>query len=68
MSEGVEGLVPYRGTLEQIVKEFVSGTQASMGYIGARSIPECWEKAKLGLVTSLGRREVEPHSIYLRIE
>ncbi len=65
--EGVEGLVPYAGPLENIVKEFVSGIQAAMGYIGARNIPECWEKAKLALVTVLGRKEIEPHSIRLEL-
>ncbi len=65
--EGVEGLVPYAGPLENIVKEFVSGIQAAMGYIGARSIQECWTKAKLAPVTVLGRKEIEPHSIRLEI-
>jgi len=45
----------------------VSGIQAAMGYIGARNIPECWEKAKLALVTVLGRKEIEPHSIRLEL-
>ncbi len=65
--EGVEGLVPYAGPLDNIVKEFVSGIQAAMGYIGARNIPECWEKARLALVTVLGRKEIEPHSIRLEL-
>ncbi|NPA22978.1 MAG: IMP dehydrogenase [Crenarchaeota archaeon] len=67
ISEGVEGLVPYRGPLETIVKEFVSGIQAAMGYIGVRNIQECWRKARLMRVSSIGRGEVEPHSIFLKL-
>ncbi len=66
IEEGVEGLVPYRGPLENIVKEFVSGIQAAMGYIGARSIQECWRKARLARISSIGRGEIEPHSILIR--
>ncbi len=63
IAEGVEGLVPYRGPVEGVVREFVAGIQAAMGYVGARSIREMWEKAQFARVTELGRREVSPHSI-----
>jgi len=65
IAEGVEGLVPYRGPLEQVLREFISAIQAAMGYIGAKNIPECWTKAKLRLVTPVGKKEIEPHSILL---
>lgn len=68
IAEGVEGLVPYRGPVETIVKEFVSGIQAAMGYIGARSIQECWRKARLAKISPIGRSEIEPHNILLKFQ
>jgi len=63
ISEGVEGWVPYRGPVEDIINEFTGGLKAAMGYIGARAIPEMWEKSKLALVTERGAKEIAPHDI-----
>jgi len=63
VEEGVEGLVPYRGTLRDVVKEFVGGTQASMSYIGVSNVKEARELGKLLLVTSLGKSEIDPHHV-----
>ncbi len=65
INEGVEGWVPYRGGASEIVSEFVGGLKAAMGYVGARTIPEMWEKAKLALVTERGAQEISPHDILL---
>ncbi len=65
VEEGVEGLVPYRGPLADLVREFIGGIQASLGYIGARNIQEAWVKGRVAILTQLGRGEVEPHDIYL---
>jgi IMP dehydrogenase len=65
IAEGVEGWVPYRGGVADIVAEFVGGIQAAMGYVGARTIPEMWEKAKLALVTEKGSQELTAHDILL---
>jgi IMP dehydrogenase len=65
VNEGVEGWVPYRGGVSDIVAEFVGGLQATMGYIGAKTIPEMWEKAKIALVTERGSEEISPHDILL---
>ena len=65
ISEGVEGWVPYRGPVADIIREFNGGLKAAMGYIGARTIPEIWEKARLALVTERGAREIAPHDIML---
>jgi len=58
ITEGVEGWVPYRGGVAEIVSEFVGGLKASMGYVGARTIPEMHEKARLALVTEQGAKEL----------
>ena len=63
ISEGVEGWVPYRGPVTDIISEFVGGLKAAMGYVGARNIPEIWDKAKLALITERGAKEIAPHDI-----
>ena len=65
IAEGVEGYVPYRGTVEDVVTEFVSGLKATMGYVGARNIKEIWEKGKFGVLTQAGIRETRPHDIFM---
>ena len=65
VNEGVEGWVPYRGGVADIVSEFVGGLKAAMGYVGARTIPEMWEKARFALVTERGAQEISPHDIML---
>ncbi len=44
--EGVEGLVPYRGSVYSVVRDMVEAMRAGLGYAGARSIEELWTKAK----------------------
>ena len=63
VSEGVEGWVPYRGPVKDILGEFTGGLKAAMGYVGARTIPEMWDKARLALITERGAQEAAPHDI-----
>ena len=65
IEEGVEGWVPYRGTVEDVVKELVAGLQAAMGYIGASKISEMWVKAKFARLTPQSVQEIKPHNIYM---
>jgi len=65
VSEGVEGWVPYRGQVQDILGEFVGGLKAAMGYVGARTIPEIGETARLALITERGAQEIAPHDILL---
>ncbi|WP_048062775.1 IMP dehydrogenase [Caldivirga maquilingensis] len=67
IEEGVEGLVPYRGDLANIVREFVGGIQAALGYIGASNTAEARVKGRFMIVTESGRGEVEPHDLVLNI-
>ncbi len=64
INEGVEGWVPYRGPVNDILGEFTGGLRAAMGYVGATNIPEVWEKARLALVTEHGASEAAPHDIF----
>jgi IMP dehydrogenase len=63
ISEGIEGWVPYRGPVEDILSEFQGGLKAAMGYVGALTIQEMWKKAKLALITESGVKEAAPHNI-----
>jgi len=65
--EGVEGRVPYRGPLSEIVFQLVGGLRAGMGYAGARNIEEL-KKAKFIKITSAGLRESHPHDVYITKE
>jgi IMP dehydrogenase len=66
--EGIEGRVPYRGTVASVVHQLVGGLRASMGYVGAGTIPELQEKGKFVRITAAGLRESHPHDIQMTIE
>ncbi|MHA1695165.1 MAG: IMP dehydrogenase [Candidatus Helarchaeota archaeon] len=65
IAEGVEGYVPFKGKVKDIVDELIGGLKASMGYVGAATIKEMWEKAKLAGVSFVGAKEIMPHDIFL---
>lgn len=64
LAEGVEGFVPFRGVVQDVVEELTQGLQAAFGYAGAASVKEMWTDAKLGKISSQGIRETKPHDIY----
>ena len=66
--EGVEGRVPYRGTVASVVHQLIGGLRASMGYVGAGTVPELKEKGKFVRITAAGLRESHPHDIQMTIE
>lgn len=66
--EGIEGRVPYRGTVASVVHQLVGGLRASMGYVGAATIPELQQKGKFVRITAAGLRESHPHDIQMTIE
>jgi IMP dehydrogenase len=46
VEEGVEGIVPYKGPVASVIKEYVEGIRAGLGYVGARDIKELWAKSR----------------------
>lgn len=68
LPEGVEGWVPYKGEVSVVTQELVAGLQASMGYAGARTIPELWDKSRLAGITNSGAEEARPHDVLLPSE
>lgn len=66
--EGIEGRVPYRGKLADVVFQMIGGLRAAMGYVGAASISELKEKSRFVKITSAGLRESHPHDVIITHE
>lgn len=65
--EGIVGRVPYKGTLLEVMHQYVGGLKASMGYCGAKDIPTL-QKAQFVKITASGIRESHPHDITITKE
>ena len=61
--EGIEGRVPYKGSMSAIVHQMVGGLRASMGYTGCRSIEDMRTKTRFVKITSAGMRESHVHDV-----
>jgi IMP dehydrogenase len=66
--EGVEGRVPYKGSLVSIVHQLAGGVRASMGYCGCASIDELRSKAEFVEITAAGIRESHVHDVQITKE
>jgi len=66
--EGIEGRVPYKGPLANIVYQLVGGLRAAMGYCGAATIRELQQKGRFIQMTSAGLRESHPHDVVITKE
>jgi IMP dehydrogenase len=66
--EGIEGRVPYKGPLSEMVFQLVGGLRAGMGYCGAANIKDLQEKARFLRVTSAGLRESHVHDVIITKE
>ncbi|WP_433222646.1 IMP dehydrogenase [Microtetraspora malaysiensis] len=66
--EGIEGQVPYRGSVAAVAHQLVGGLRQGMWYTGSRTIAEMHEKAQLMPITSAGLKESHPHDIQMTVE
>ncbi len=66
--EGIEGRVPYRGSLASILYQLVGGLRSGMGYIGASNLAELQERARFVRITSQGLRESHVHDVIITEE
>ncbi len=66
--EGIEGMVPQKGPLKDIVFQLSGGLKSSMGYCGARNFEEFKERAVFQRITSAGMVESHPHDISITKE
>ncbi|WP_117213107.1 IMP dehydrogenase [Allorhizocola rhizosphaerae] len=66
--EGIEGQVPYRGQLANVVYQLVGGLRQGMFYSGAESIAQLQSRGKLVRITAAGLKESHPHDIQMTVE
>jgi len=66
--EGIEGRVPYKGSLAAILHQLVGGLRAAMGYTGCGSIAEMRERPRFVKITGAGRRESHVHDVTITKE
>ncbi len=66
--EGVEGLVPYKGSVRDLVFQLVGGLKAGMGYVGARTLTELREKSRFIKISFSSLKESHPHDIQITKE
>jgi len=66
--EGIEGRVPYKGKLADIVYQLIGGLRSGMGYTGCATIAELKEKAHFVRITNAGLKESHPHDVQITKE
>ena len=66
--EGIEGRVPYKGSLEAMVAQLVGGVKSGMGYCGCPNLEDLRKRARFVRVTSAGQRESHVHDVIITKE
>ncbi len=66
--EGVEGRVPYSGTLSEVIHQMAGGLRAAMGYCGCESVDQLYEDGQFVRTTAAGIRESHPHDVEITQE
>jgi IMP dehydrogenase len=66
--EGIEGRVPYRGTVAMVVYQLVGGVKSGMGYVGCSTIAELQQKARFVRISGAGLRESHVHDVMITRE
>jgi len=66
--EGIEGQVPYKGRLEDVIYQMMGGLRSGMGYVGAASLADLREKACFIRITNAGLLESHPHGVLVTKE
>lgn len=65
--EGIEGRVPYKGYLSEVVHQMTGGLRAAMGYVGAANIEEL-QSAEFVQISAAAYKESHPHSVQITKE
>ncbi|MEK7484825.1 MAG: IMP dehydrogenase [Planctomycetota bacterium] len=66
--EGIEGRVPYRGSLSQNIHQLMGGLRSGMGYVGAKNLSELYTKAHFITISAASLKENHPHSVIITEE
>ncbi|MFQ6605796.1 MAG: IMP dehydrogenase [Fidelibacterota bacterium] len=61
--EGIEGMVPYRGSVRNTIHQLIGGIRSAMGYCGVKTIREFGEKAQFVQISAAGIKESHPHEV-----
>ncbi len=65
VAEGVEGLVPIKGTVNDFLGQAIGGIKSGMYYVGAKNIPELQKKAHFIQITQASLQESHPHDVFI---
>lgn len=65
IAEGVEGLVPIKGTVKDLLDQATGGIKSGMFYVGAKSIPQLQKEAKFVQITQASLQESHPHDVFI---
>jgi len=66
--EGIEGQVPYKGRLNDVLYQMMGGLRSGMGYVGAANLDELRQKARFNRITNAGLLESHPHGVLITKE
>lgn len=66
--EGIEGIVPYRGSVNEQIYQLAGGTKSGLGYVGAKTIAQLRQRAKFVRISGAGLKESHPHDIRITKE
>jgi IMP dehydrogenase len=66
--EGIEGRVPYKGPVSDVLYQMVGGLRSGMGYVGCASIEELRTESEFVRITAAGLRESHPHDVTITRE
>jgi IMP dehydrogenase len=66
--EGIEGRVPYKGSLSGVIHQLLGGLRSSMGYLGSSTIEQFWSEARFVRITNAGIRESHAHDVQITKE
>ncbi|MBX7251466.1 MAG: IMP dehydrogenase, partial [Candidatus Promineofilum sp.] len=66
--EGIEGQVPYKGQLRDVIYQMMGGVRSGMGYVGAADLAELRDKARFVRITNAGLLESHPHGVLITKE
>ena len=64
--QGIEGMIPYRGSVSEVLNQYIGGLRFSLGYCGARTIAALQENARFVRVSSAGLHEAHPHDVIVQ--
>ncbi|MCL5438157.1 MAG: IMP dehydrogenase, partial [Candidatus Thermoplasmatota archaeon] len=68
VAEGVEGAVPYRGKVGEVLFQLVGGLMSGMGYVGSATVDELRKNSRFVRITANGLKESHPHDIKIMTE